>query len=95
MHRRRIADQPRFLVRQAMAVDPEPGTVSKAIIEPYLSDQWYVKVTDPRMAKAANEALVASQRTTTPANSTNPTRERGRTPTAHSLQFAYKLSARP
>jgi valyl-tRNA synthetase len=21
---------------------------SKAIIEPYLSDQWYVKVTDPR-----------------------------------------------
>ncbi len=32
---------------------------SKAIIEPYLSDQWYVKVTDPRMAQAANEALVA------------------------------------
>jgi valyl-tRNA synthetase len=31
---------------------------SKAIIEPYLSDQWYVKVTDPRMAQAANEALV-------------------------------------
>ena len=30
---------------------------SKAIIEPYLSDQWYVKVTDPRMAKAANEVL--------------------------------------
>ncbi len=30
---------------------------SKAIVEPYLSDQWYVKVTDPRMAKAANEAL--------------------------------------
>jgi valyl-tRNA synthetase len=35
---------------------------SKAIIEPYLSDQWYVKVTDPRLAKAANEALAASQR---------------------------------
>jgi valyl-tRNA synthetase len=30
---------------------------SKAIIEPYLSDQWYVKVTDPRLAKAANEVL--------------------------------------
>jgi valyl-tRNA synthetase len=30
---------------------------SKAVIEPYLSDQWYVRVTDPRMAKAANEAL--------------------------------------
>lgn len=30
---------------------------SKAVIEPYLSDQWYVKVTDPRMAKAANEVL--------------------------------------
>ncbi len=35
---------------------------SKAIIEPYLSDQWYVKVTDPRLAKAANQALVAEQR---------------------------------
>ncbi|MBC7834402.1 MAG: class I tRNA ligase family protein [Phycisphaerales bacterium] len=30
---------------------------SKAIIEPYLSDQWYVRVTDPRMAQAANEVL--------------------------------------
>ncbi|HYE01972.1 MAG TPA: valine--tRNA ligase [Phycisphaerales bacterium] len=30
---------------------------SKAVIEPYLSDQWYVRVTDERMAKAANEAL--------------------------------------
>ncbi|MBL8759834.1 MAG: class I tRNA ligase family protein [Phycisphaerae bacterium] len=30
---------------------------SKAIIEPYLSDQWYVKVTDPRLAAAANKAL--------------------------------------
>jgi len=35
---------------------------SKAIIEPYLSDQWYVKVTDDRMAKAANEALAPEQR---------------------------------
>jgi len=31
---------------------------SKAIVEPYLSDQWYVKVTDPRMAQTANEVLV-------------------------------------
>ena len=35
---------------------------SKAIIEPYLSDQWYVKVTDERLAPAANRALVAEQR---------------------------------
>jgi valyl-tRNA synthetase len=32
---------------------------SKAIIEPYLSDQWYVKVTDSRMAQAANAPLRA------------------------------------
>jgi len=32
---------------------------SKAIIEPYLSDQWYVKVTDPRMAQSANAPLRA------------------------------------
>ena len=31
-------------------------------IEPYLSDQWYLKVTDPRMAQAANAALVPEQR---------------------------------
>ncbi|MCC6426605.1 MAG: class I tRNA ligase family protein [Phycisphaerales bacterium] len=37
---------------------------SKAQIEPYLSDQWYVKVTDDRMAGAANRALVTSQRST-------------------------------
>ncbi|MBL8990188.1 MAG: valine--tRNA ligase [Phycisphaerae bacterium] len=30
---------------------------SKAVVEPYLSDQWYVKVTDPSMAAAANDAL--------------------------------------
>ena len=30
---------------------------SKAIVEPYLSDQWYVRVTDPRMAQAANAVL--------------------------------------
>lgn len=34
---------------------------SKAIIEPYLSDQWYVKVTDDRLAPAANRALIADQ----------------------------------
>ncbi len=37
---------------------------SKAIIEPYLSDQWFVKVTDPRMAQTANAALVPEQRST-------------------------------
>jgi valyl-tRNA synthetase len=35
---------------------------SKAVVEPYLSDQWYVKVTDPRLAAAANAALVKDQR---------------------------------
>ena len=35
---------------------------SKAAIEPYLSDQWYVKVTDDRLAPAANRALVSDQR---------------------------------
>jgi len=35
---------------------------SKAIIEPYLSDQWYVKVTDDRLAGAANRALLPEQR---------------------------------
>ncbi len=35
---------------------------SKAIIEPYLSDQWYVRVTDPRMARSANAALAEEQR---------------------------------
>jgi valyl-tRNA synthetase len=35
---------------------------SKAIVEPYLSDQWYVRVTDARMATAANAALNKAQR---------------------------------
>ena len=35
---------------------------SKAVIEPYLSDQWYVKVTDDRLAGAANRALQPEQR---------------------------------
>jgi valyl-tRNA synthetase len=33
---------------------------SKALIEPYLSDQWFCKVTDDRMAGAANRALERS-----------------------------------
>jgi valyl-tRNA synthetase len=37
---------------------------SKAVIEPYLSDQWYVKVTDDRMAGAALRAMSPEQRTT-------------------------------
>ena len=36
---------------------------TKAVVEPYLSDQWYVKVTDPRLAQAANRALAVEQRT--------------------------------
>jgi len=41
---------------------------TNAIVEPFLSDQWYVKVTDPRLAESANAALVAEQQTT-PASS--------------------------
>jgi len=49
------------------AIKPYRQTVtfsdrSKAQVEPYLSDQWYVRVTDPRMAAAANAALVPEQR---------------------------------
>jgi valyl-tRNA synthetase len=36
---------------------------SKAVIEPYLSDQWYVKVTDERLAGAANRALALGSAT--------------------------------
>jgi valyl-tRNA synthetase len=35
---------------------------SKAQVEPFLSDQWYVRVTDPRLAANANAALVPGQR---------------------------------
>jgi len=35
---------------------------SKAVIEPYLSDQWYVRVTDERMAGAALKAMAGDQR---------------------------------
>ncbi len=34
---------------------------SHAMIEPYLSDQWYVKVTDDRMAGSAQRAVVKEQ----------------------------------
>ncbi len=44
---------------------------SKAIIEPYLSDQWYVRVTDPRMAQAASAALVPDQRSFTSSSSSS------------------------
>jgi valyl-tRNA synthetase len=39
---------------------------SKAAIEPYLSDQWYVRVTDPRLRDAALAAMAPEQRTGTP-----------------------------
>ncbi|MBL8763945.1 MAG: valine--tRNA ligase [Phycisphaerae bacterium] len=32
---------------------------SKSVIEPYLSDQWYVRVTDRRFASAANQAIAS------------------------------------
>ena len=37
---------------------------SKAVIEPYLSDQWYVRVTDDRMRGWALDALNPEQRST-------------------------------
>ncbi len=52
---------------------------SKAVVEPYLSDQWYVKVTDPRLAYSANNALVPEQRIGS--CTTNPA------PTDHKLTF--------
>jgi valyl-tRNA synthetase len=47
---------------------------SHAAIEPYLSDQWYVKVTDDRMRGSALRAMAESQRTTDSfkPRSTNP-----------------------
>ncbi len=36
---------------------------SHAVVEPYLSDQWYVKVTDDRLRGEAQRALNPSQRT--------------------------------
>lgn len=57
---------------------------SHAPIEPYLSDQWYCKVTDPRMAGAANASLAPDQRTSDSGTSApfvsgtpSPTHERG------------------
>ncbi len=47
---------------------------SKAIVEPYLSDQWYVRVTDERMAPSANRALVQDQRSGKAAKQQNPSR---------------------
>jgi len=48
---------------------------SHVAIEPYLSDQWYVKVTDDRLRGAALRAMVPDQRTAT--DTTSPT-SRGR-----------------
>ncbi len=53
---------------------------SKAVIEPYLSDQWYVRVTDERMAGQANRALVSDQRTSAGSGSQSA-------PTDNRLQF--------
>jgi valyl-tRNA synthetase len=39
---------------------------SKAAIEPYLSDQWYVRVTDERMRGSALGAMAPEQRTVNP-----------------------------
>ncbi len=50
---------------------------SKAIIEPWLSDQWFMKVTDGRMARSANEALVAEQRSGGTQEGSEGTRHQG------------------
>ncbi|MEM9167394.1 MAG: valine--tRNA ligase [Planctomycetota bacterium] len=47
---------------------------SHAAIEPYLSDQWYVRVTDDRLKGSALRAMAQQQRTsdTSPASPDNP-----------------------
>ncbi len=65
--RKKVVEE--FKVRELLeSVKPYRHSVkhsdrSKAVIEPYLSDQWYVRVTDDRLAGAANRALVPEQRT--------------------------------
>src|SRR5688500_4535696 len=41
-------------------------------IEPYLSDQWYCKVTDPRLAGAALRAMAPEQREGSPSSPSSP-----------------------
>src|SRR5690606_26088475 len=45
-------------------------------IEPYLSDQWYVKVTDDRLAGAALQALAGYERPSATSQSTPASRDR-------------------
>jgi valyl-tRNA synthetase len=62
---------------------------SKAVIEPYLSDQWYIKVTDPRLSGSALAAMSPTQRTSPHLPATSPERKRagqdvpGSRPVAH------------
>ncbi len=49
---------------------------SKAVIEPYLSDQWYVKVTDEKMRGSALRAMTPDQRTAHSSSGTATVRER-------------------
>ena len=48
---------------------------SHVAVEPYLSDQWYVKATDPRLAGAALKAMAPDQRSSTSDASTSRDRE--------------------
>ena len=56
-------------------------------IEPYLSDQWYLKVTDPRLAGAALAAMEPQQRST-------PTEPRSTADRAGRLRFTPPRYAR-
>ncbi|MCE7974345.1 MAG: valine--tRNA ligase [Leptolyngbya sp. PLA1] len=60
---RTLGDEPLFERSAPHRHSVKHSDRSKAIVEPYLSDQWYVRVTDPRLAQAANDALVPEQRT--------------------------------
>ncbi|MBL0926707.1 MAG: valine--tRNA ligase [Phycisphaerales bacterium] len=51
---------------------------SKAVIEPYLSDQWFCKVTDDRLRGAALRAMAPEQRTTRTAQDGPPREHDGR-----------------
>lgn len=50
---------------------------SKTVIEPYLSDQWYVRVTDDRLRGAALRALAEDQRAAPVPTPPQPTRGDG------------------
>jgi valyl-tRNA synthetase len=62
---RTVGDSPSHLFEGAKSYrhSVKHSERSQAIVEPYLSDQWFVNVTDDRLSGAANRALAPEQRT--------------------------------